>query len=215
MRSIVRVASVAAAATLAGLVLPSVAAAEVTGEIAVDASSVGSDVIVTVTDTVAEDFPARICQVALEAVEVEESTPLPSEPEFFFLLPAAAIPSLPEGFPVERAFPYPETGEYAHTFTGVPDGEWQIDYFCAVFDGQSDAPAGYWLTPGIPPAPDLELEANRESIPVTVAGGESEGLDETAPETLGEPQGTVPEISGEPECTSLSCLLLSGSAGDN
>jgi len=158
MRSIVRITAVAAAAACAGLLAPSVASAEVVGEIYVAASVDGNAVTITVTDDVVGYEGRKECSGVLwdgtNPSSLEGTVTLndtigsdPNDPYLEF---------------------YPESGPYTKTFTDIPDGEWKFDYWCSVYDeaGGRDA---MWTT-----FEGQQFPKNRDTIVLTLPGTEPE-----------------------------------------
>lgn len=171
MRPLARLTAVASATALAGLLTPSVASADVVGEITVTASVTGNDVNVTVTDNVVGDEYGKGCEGVAIVDPSDDEGPWPS---------AFAVVS-PNLYNEELPVPIlPFGGSYTHTFTDVPDGEWAIHYFCVVVDPAlpaEDNLLAYWITGDVPEA-DPPIYKNREPIIVTVPSNDSEPPDD-------------------------------------
>lgn len=153
MRPLTRVTSIAAAATLAGLLGPAVATAEDDpGEITVAAAVDGSTVTMTVTDTYTGEAERKACAIAIV------------DPSF------GPPPYGEEEDPLDVALFAVEGGVDTHDFTDVPDGEWRVDYVCMAFNNIGDPPeqevVDFWLNNDY--GDPWNLTANRDPIYVTV-----------------------------------------------
>lgn len=182
MRIFTRATSIVAVATATALAFPTMASADDIGEIRVAASASGNDLTVTFTDDLAEDVDLKYCFVFIVNDE---------DPERLHRVIRVYDENW-SGGDLDTSnlteIPFPEGGEFAHTYTDLEDGAWQVVYNCGA--GRSTAPgdSAYWangdeVMPGMGPA-------NREPIVIT-----------------------LPHVVEEPGCTGLACLLLSGSAG--
>lgn len=190
MRPFIRAASIAAATAAAALAFPSLASADITGEIGVAASASGNDLTVTFTDETSDDADRKFCFVLL----VDED-----EPERLHRLIRVHDEHW-SGGQLEASnltnIPFPEGGEFSHTYTDLPDGQWQVFYSCGAGNSVTEE-AEYWSN-----ADDSDLENSLFFFP-----------------SIGEPANrepiviTLPQEAQEPDCTGLACLLLSGSAG--